>query len=126
MRISDWSSDVCSSDLASGLTRNAEWTESCAAATGWADRDASNFFSRYFGTVQIGAGTAFVTGYFEPEIAASRTKQPGYDVPIYRRPADLVDVDPGLFSDAPKGKKTTRKSVVEGKRGPVRVTPGGR
>ncbi len=90
---------------ASGLTRNAEWAESCAAATGWADRDASNFFSRYFGTVQIGAGTAFVTGYFEPEIAASRTKQPGYDVPIYRRPADLVDVDLGLFSKALKGKK---------------------
>src|SRR3546814_4787173 len=60
---------------ASGLTRNAEWTESCAAATGWADRDASNFFSRYFGTVQIGAGTAFVTGYFEPEIAASRSEE---------------------------------------------------
>ncbi|MGN6692266.1 MAG: murein transglycosylase A [Sphingopyxis sp.] len=90
---------------ASGLTQNAEWTESCAAAKGWADRDATNFFSRYFGTVQVGAGTAFVTGYYEPEIAASRDKRPGYDVPIYRRPGDLVDVDLGLFSAELKGKK---------------------
>ncbi|UNK80273.1 MltA domain-containing protein [Sphingopyxis granuli] len=90
---------------ASGLTQNGEWTESCQAAAGWPDRDAGNFFSRYFGTVQVGAGTAFVTGYFEPEIAASRDRRPGYDVPIYRRPPDLVDVDLGLFSDALKGRK---------------------
>ena len=77
----------------SGLTQNADWTESCAAAKNWADGDAVAFFTRHFGTVQIGAGTAFVTGYYEPEIAASRTRRPGYDVPIYRRPADLVDVD---------------------------------
>src|SRR3546814_11384946 len=107
MRISDWSSDVCSSDLASGLTRNAEWAESCAAATGWTDRDASNFFSRYFGTVQVGAGAAFVTGYFAPEIAASRTRQPGYYVPVYRRPAALVAVALGPFSAALHGTNIT-------------------
>ncbi len=90
---------------ASGLTQNAEWAESCAAAKDWADRDATNFFSRYFGTVQVGAGTAFVTGYYEPEIAGSRTRRPGYDVPIYRRPADLVDVDLGRFSSDLAGKK---------------------
>lgn len=90
---------------ASGLTQPGEWVEACAAAPGWADRDASNFFSRYFGTVQVGAGTAFVTGYYEPEIAASRHRRPGYDVPVYRRPADLVDVDLGLFSNDLQGKK---------------------
>ncbi|WP_240481999.1 murein transglycosylase A [Sphingopyxis sp. H073] len=96
----------------SGLTQNAEWTESCAAAKNWADRDATNFFSRYFGTVQVGAGTAFVTGYYEPEIAGSRTPRPGYDVPIYRRPADLVDVDLGQFSGDLAGKKI--RGRVEG------------
>jgi membrane-bound lytic murein transglycosylase A len=90
---------------ASGLTQPGEWAEACSAASGWADRDAGNFFSRYFGTVQVGAGSAFVTGYYEPEIAASRTRRPGYDVPIYRRPADLVDVDLGLFSKDLQGKK---------------------
>ena len=90
---------------ASGLTQTAEWSESCAAAKDWPDRDAANFFSRYFGTVQVGTGTAFVTGYYEPEIAASRTKRAGYDVPVYRRPGDLVDVDLGLFSKDLQGKK---------------------
>ena len=89
----------------SGLTQGADWTESCNAAKSWKDSDASAFFTRYFGTVQIGAGTAFVTGYYEPEIAGSRTKRPGYDVPIYRRPADLIEVDLGQFSDDLKGKK---------------------
>ncbi len=90
---------------ASGLTQGADWTESCNAAKNWKDSDAAAFFTRYFGTVQIGAGTAFVTGYYEPEIAASRTKRPGYDVPIYRRPADLVEVDLGQFADDLKGRK---------------------
>ncbi|MGH6634551.1 MAG: murein transglycosylase A, partial [Sphingopyxis sp.] len=89
----------------SGLTQGADWTESCNAAKSWKDSDASAFFTGYFGTVQVGAGTAFVTGYYEPEIAGSRTKRPGYDVPVYRRPADLIEVDLGQFSDNLKGKK---------------------
>ncbi|MDK2760400.1 MAG: MltA domain-containing protein [Sphingopyxis sp.] len=89
----------------SGLTQNADWAESCNAAKGWSDRDAAAFFARYFGTVQVGTGTAFVTGYYEPEIAASRTKRAGFDVPIYRRPADLVEVDLGQFADDLKGRK---------------------
>ena len=89
----------------SGLTQNADWTESCAAAENWADGDAVAFFTRYFGTVQVGGGTAFVTGYYEPEIAGSRTRQAGYDIPVYRRPADLIDADLGQFSDDLKGRK---------------------
>ena len=99
---------------ASGLTQPGEWAESCTAATGWADRDASNFFSRYFGTVQVGAGTAFVTGYYEPEIAGSRTRAPGYDVPVYRRPPDLVEIDPGEFADDLKGRRI--RGRVEGQK----------
>src|SRR3546814_10610570 len=99
---------------ASGLTLSADWTESCTAARNWADTDALAFFTRYFGTVQVGAGTAFVTGYYEPEIAASRDKRPGYDVPIYRRPADLVEVDLGQFADDLKGRKI-RGRVEDGK-----------
>ncbi len=89
----------------SGLTQGTDWAESCAAAKTWSDRDALAFFARYFGTMQVGAGTTFVTGYYEPEIAGSRTKRAGYDIPIYRRPADLVDVDLGQFSDELKGRK---------------------
>ena len=66
---------------------------------------ARSFFAQYFEAVQVGDGKAFATGYYEPEIAAARDRQPGYDVPIYGRPSDLIDVDLGLFSDSLKGRK---------------------
>ena len=48
--------------------------------------------------MQIGDGKAFATGYYEPEIAGVRRRQPGYDVPVYAVPPDLVRAKPG---DAP-------------------------
>ena len=93
----------------SGLTSGSDWNNACAAASSWPETSASEFFSRYFEAVQVGDGKAFVTGYYEPEIAGSRTRQPGYDVPIYRRPSDLIDVDLGQFSDALKGRSIRGK-----------------
>jgi membrane-bound lytic murein transglycosylase A len=96
----------------SGLTRGSDWNSACAAASSWPDANASEFFSRNFEVVQVGPGTAFVTGYYEPEIAGSRTRRAGYEVPIYRRPPDLIDVNLGLFSDSLKGK--TIRGKVQG------------
>ncbi len=96
----------------SGLTRGADWNSACAAASSWPESSATAFFARYFEAVQVGDGKAFVTGYYEPEIAGSRTQQPGYAVPIYRRPPDLIDVNLGQFSDALKGK--TIRGKVQG------------
>lgn len=93
---------------ASGLTQPADWQPACDAAKSW-DGDAISFFAAHMEAVQVGEGKAFVTGYFEPEIAGSRTRQPGFDVPIYRRPPDLVDVDLGQFSDDLKGKSVRGK-----------------
>jgi membrane-bound lytic murein transglycosylase A len=76
---------------ASGLTRPEDWREACAAAA--SAPSPSVFFAEHFELVQVGDGNAFVTGYFEPEIAGSRTRRPGYEVPIYRKPDDLVEVD---------------------------------
>ena len=89
---------------ASGLTRGADWQPACDAARTTQDRDAATFFARHFETVQVADGKAFATGYYEPEIAGSRTRRPGYDVPVYGRPADLIDVDLGSFSDTLKGR----------------------
>lgn len=89
---------------ASGLTRGADWQPACEAARTTQDRDASSFFARYFETVQVADGKAFATGYYEPEIHGSRTRRPGYDVPIYGRPTDLIDVDLGSFTDTLAGK----------------------
>jgi membrane-bound lytic murein transglycosylase A len=96
----------------SGLTRGSDWAESCSAAQNWPARDAPAFFARFFETVQIGDGKAFATGYYEPEIHGSRERRPGYEVPIYGKPNDLVEVDLGLFSDTMKGKRI--RGRVEG------------
>jgi len=95
----------------SGLTRGADWQPACAAAASYTG-DARDFFSRWLEAVQIGDGKAYATGYFEPEIAGSRRHEPGYEVPIYGRPADLVDVDLGAFSADLKAKKI--RGRVEG------------
>jgi len=89
----------------SGLTRGADWVGACDAARSTDGGDARAFFIRWFESVQVGDGNAFATGYFVPELAGSRTRAPGYDVPIYGRPTDLVEADLGLFSDALKGKR---------------------
>jgi membrane-bound lytic murein transglycosylase A len=88
----------------SGLTRGADWQPACSAAAA-GDGDARRFFSRWFESVQVGDGKAFATGYYEPEIAGSRDRRAGYDIPIYGRPSDLIDVDLGQFNDDLKGKK---------------------
>ncbi len=77
-------------DDASGLTRRDEWRGACDAARGWAPARARAFFAEQFTPVQIGDGKAFATGYFEPDIAGSRTRRPGFEVPVYAMPADLV------------------------------------
>ena len=52
--------------------------------------DPSAFFRDRFDWVQVGNGEAFATGYYEPEIRGSRTRQPGYEVPVYAKPDDLT------------------------------------
>jgi len=83
---------------ASGLTRPGDWQEACAVAS--ASPLPSAFFADHFEVLQVGDGAAFVTGYFEPEIAGSRTRRPGYEVPVYRKPPDLVEVDPATAEAA--------------------------
>lgn len=74
----------------SGLTRNSDWKDACDAAKTWPASDAPGFFTRHFEAAKIGEGKAFATGYYEPEIAGTRTPQPGFAVPVYRLPPDLV------------------------------------
>ncbi|MFA7602155.1 MAG: murein transglycosylase A [Novosphingobium sp.] len=88
----------------SGLTRGADWKPACDAAPTWRAADARAFFVRYFETARIGDGAAFATGYYEPEIAGARTRQPGFDVPIYAPPPDLVRARPGDAPPLPDGR----------------------
>ncbi len=93
----------------SGLTRGTDWAQVCALAAQTADRDAARFFADNFETVQVGDGKATATGYYEPEILGSRERRSGYEVPVYGRPDDLVEVDLGQFSADLKGKKIRGK-----------------
>jgi membrane-bound lytic murein transglycosylase A len=78
----------------SGLTRPADWSVACAAAATWPDAQALAFFTGHFEAVIVGEGAAFATGYYEPEIRGARVRQPGYEVPIYAKPADLLETNP--------------------------------
>ena len=80
---------------ASGLTRQFDWMPACNAAQKNDFANAIGFFDQHFETVRVGAGDAFVTGYYEPEIAGVRTRQAGFDVPVYKLPSDLVRAKPG-------------------------------
>ena len=73
----------------SGLTGAQDWAAVCAEAATVTPANAAAFFRDRFDWVSIGQGKAFATGYYEPEIAGSRTPQPGY-IPIYRAPPDLT------------------------------------
>jgi membrane-bound lytic murein transglycosylase A len=80
---------------ASGLTRPEDWRDACDHLVQPPDGlSLIAFFRDYFEPVRVGDGAAFVTGYYEPEIAGSRERRPGYDVPVYRRPPDLFDANP--------------------------------
>ncbi len=100
--------DVMRREDVSGLTQPGQWATACAAASTWPEADAEAFFATHFETAIVGPGTAFATGYFEPEIRGSRTRRPGYEIPVYARPPDLLDADPST-----------------GARGRGRVAPGG-
>lgn len=75
---------------ASELTTPADWLPLCAEAATLPEGSAVSFFRDRFDWVVIGSGEAFATGYYEPEIAGSRIRAPGYEVPIYRVPPDLT------------------------------------
>ena len=87
----------------SGLTQPADWKPACEAAAIWSESEAAQFFATWFETVRIADGKAFVTGYYEPEIAGVRTRRPGFDVPVYGLPSDLVRARPGDAPPNPNG-----------------------
>ncbi|MEZ5841671.1 MAG: MltA domain-containing protein [Hyphomicrobiales bacterium] len=71
--------------------------ETCAALAALPaeadDGTARAFFEAHFQPLEIETdGGGFVTGYFEPELAGSRTPDARFPVPLLGRPDDLVDI----------------------------------
>ncbi len=86
-----------------------DWRAPCAALAAVAPGDAAGLravLAAQFHAFQVtddGDGTGLVTGYYEPELHGSRHRSARYDVPLYRRPPDLVSVDLGAFRPSMKG-----------------------
>ncbi len=99
----------------SGLTRPFDWQPACRSAATWPRSEAPRFFATYFEAARVGDGAAFATGYFEPEIAGSRTRRPGFEVPVYGEPQDLVRC---WRADIPASERTGREPLS-------RMTPEG-
>ena len=76
----------------SGLTQGEDWRAACDQARMVPNKasDARRFFETGLAWVKVGTEPAFATGYWEPEILGSRVPGPGYALPIYRTPSDLV------------------------------------
>lgn len=99
---------------ASGLTLSADWRQPCAAAAGWGNGSPPAFFAQFFETARVGSGQAYATGYYEPEIAGSRYPLPGFTVPVYGLPADLVRARPGDAAPLPNGRMPLGRYAPDG------------
>ena len=92
---------------------SAAWQVTCQAAHGVPagdDAAARTFFESSFQPYAIasnGSDTGLFTGYYEPEVRGARSPQPGFDVPLLAKPADLVQLDLGAFAPDLKGRKIT-------------------
>jgi len=64
-------------------------------------------FDIYMSAGMDGFGTAMFTGYFTPELKASRTKGGPYRYAIYRTPDDMITAELGEFLDDYAGKRIT-------------------
>ena len=99
----------------SGLTSPADWKPACDSAAAWPSANAHRFFETWFETAVVGEGEAFVTGYYEPEIAGVRTRRPGFDYPVYALPPDLVRARPGDADPLPDGRQPLGRYDASGR-----------
>jgi membrane-bound lytic murein transglycosylase A len=77
------------------------WRGVCAAARAVPPGNAQAaqaFFQTYLAVFRAVAGTR-ITGYYEPVYAGSAVRRPGYDVPLYAKPRDLIATHLAGFDD---------------------------
>lgn len=88
----------------------ADWVGACAAARQTAPGAARAFFEAWFRpwrATSSGDPAGLFTGYYEPLLAASTTPDARFRFPLYRRPADMLVIDLGQFSDEFEGRTIT-------------------
>jgi len=73
---------------------------------------ARDFFETYFTAYRVRPQTdrRLVTGYYEPEIAGSRTKTEKFNIPIYRPPDDLTLIKANTREELPEDLTAARQT----------------
>jgi len=82
-----------------------DWRAICARANG----EARNFFEQNFTPFAVSGADGLFTGYYEPQIRGSRTRQGAFQTPVYGVPSDLVRADLGLFNTKLQGERISGK-----------------
>ena len=101
--------------------RAAPWTRVCREAESVDLKEASairQFIELRFTPHELsdtkGTRSATITGYYEPLLKGSRTREGPYQIPLYRTPKDLINVD--LSSVYPEIKALRLRGRLEGGR----------
>jgi membrane-bound lytic murein transglycosylase A len=95
----------------------------CRRARAYAAADddkARGFFEMNFRPVRIttlGEAAGFLTGYYEPIVEGSRSWSQEFNVPLYRKPSNLIPggrrrITDGFPNKGPVGRKFGRKKIV--------------
>lgn len=97
-RVDDWWPACAAADRLDGRTK----------ADGRTGADVKGFFEAAFAAFLVyerDRSRGLFTGYYEPLLSGSRTRQPGFQVPLRRLPADLISVELGAFRADLKGRR---------------------
>ncbi len=87
----------------------ADWQTACRASMVIGPGDdaaARSFFEHLFRAYRLydpssgpsGGEEGLLTGYYQPQVRGSRRREAGFEVPLYRRPSDLIEASPGDMS----------------------------
>lgn len=91
------------------IRRNAPaWLTVCTIAD--TNPQARQFFEQYFTPVVI-PGQGLITGYHLPLLHGSHQPSEQYNVPLYRRPPELISVDLGTFRPEWRGRRLAGKRI---------------
>lgn len=91
-----------------------DWQSVCAVARGTqqSGTSAKQFFEDWFQPFAAtdknqapGPASGLFTGYFEPQLNGSKKRSRRFNVPLYRRPNDLINIDLGKFDKALAGRR---------------------
>lgn len=74
--------------------------------------EARAFFEAEFTPHEIVPAAGFFTGYYEPVVDGSRTRVPGFTVPLYAQPEDLVEIEPGSVAGLDPSFRFARRSAA--------------